>query len=132
MVWCFGDGAGSHLFFGLRFGTLMDMKPPIDNMKPLMRCSVCNKPFQSARVLMLAEDSERTTLHVQCEDCGVASLVFVSHGQFGVMSVGMLTDLVAEDARELYGKEPVSTDQVIEVHNFLKSSQEKDIRTFVA
>jgi DNA-directed RNA polymerase subunit RPC12/RpoP len=106
------------------------MKAPTENLKPLMRCSVCDKPFQSARVLVLGEEDERTTLHVQCEACGMASIVFVSNGRFGVMSVGMLTDLVSEDAQELFGREPVSADQVIEVHTLLKASQ-ADIHIFV-
>jgi hypothetical protein len=96
------------------------MKMPTENIKPLMQCPVCGKSFQSARVLVVAEDAERTTLHIGCDDCQATSLVFVSNGQWGVMSVGMLTDLVAEDAKTFFGKEPISSDQVLEVYQDLK------------
>lgn len=96
------------------------MKTPLEGLKPLMQCSVCGKAFKPARVTVLSEDRERTTLHLECDECGVASFVLVSSGQLGVASVGMLTDLSTRDARELFGKEPISTDQVIEVHRLLK------------
>lgn len=95
-----------------------------------MQCSVCGKAFRPARVLVLSEERDRTTLHLQCEECGVASFVLVSTGQWGVASVGMLTDLGAEDARKLFGKEPISTDQVIEVHSLIKRSR-GDVRRLI-
>lgn len=85
-----------------------------------MQCSVCGKAFKPARVMVLSEERDRTTLHLQCEECGAASFVLVSTGQLGVASVGMLTDLNSQDARNLFGKEPISTDQVIEMHQLLK------------
>jgi hypothetical protein len=96
------------------------MRMPLENLKPLMQCSVCNKPFQPAKVLVLSEENDRSMLHLHCEECGVASLVSVSAGMTGVASVGMLTDLTADDAREMFGKAPISVDQVIEMHNLLK------------
>lgn len=97
------------------------MKTPAENIKPLMQCPVCGKSFQSARVFVVAEEMDRTTLHIACDDCQSTSLVFVSNGQWGVMSVGMLTDLVAEDAKAFFGKDPISSDQVLEVYQGFKT-----------
>lgn len=71
-------------------------------------------------MLVLDEDEKRTTLHLVCEGCGAASMVFVSMGQFGVVSLGLLTDLKQSEARAVFLGDVVSTDQVIEAHQFLK------------
>ncbi|MCI0558206.1 MAG: hypothetical protein MN733_06900 [Nitrososphaera sp.] len=96
------------------------MKNSLENLKPLMRCSVCDKKYEPAKVLVLSSEEERTTLHLTCEHCQVSSLIFVSSNQWGVASVGVLTDLGPQDARALFGQEAISADQVIEMHAFFK------------
>lgn len=71
-------------------------------------------------MLVLDENEKRTTLHLVCESCGASSMVFVSMGQFGIVSLGLLTDLEQSEAREVFQGEAISTDQVIEAHQFLK------------
>lgn len=72
-------------------------------------------------MLVLEEETNKTTLHVTCESCKVSSLVFISSGKMGIVSLGMLTDLTREEAKGLFKGEAISTDQVIEVHEYLKS-----------
>lgn len=97
------------------------MKMPLENLQPLIRCPVCNKKYEPAKMIVLDEDAKRTTLHLTCDDCGASTLVFVSMGQFGVVSLGMLTDLEQNEARKVFQGEAISSDQVIEVHQFLKN-----------
>ena len=71
-------------------------------------------------MLVLDEDDKRTTLHMTCDGCSASSMVFVSMGQLGVVSLGMLTDLEQGEAQKVFQREAISSDQVIEVHQFLK------------
>ncbi|OGI21357.1 MAG: hypothetical protein A2808_01690 [Candidatus Moranbacteria bacterium RIFCSPHIGHO2_01_FULL_55_24] len=71
-------------------------------------------------MVVLEEDEKRTALHLSCDGCGASSLVFLSLGQLGVMSLGVPTDLEQAEARALYQGDPVSLDDVLEVHEFLK------------
>jgi transcription elongation factor Elf1 len=96
------------------------MKMPMDNLQSVIRCPVCDKKYRPAKILVLDEDDKRTTIHLTCESCGVASMVFVSSGQFGMVSLGLLTDLKQSEARAVFQSETVSTDNVIEAHQFLK------------
>lgn len=72
-------------------------------------------------MLVIDEDDKRTTLHMTCEGCGASTLVFVSLGQFGVVTLGTLTDLEQSEARTVFQGEAVSTDNVIQAHQFLKN-----------
>lgn len=97
------------------------MKPSLENMKPLIRCSVCQKKYEPGKVLLLEEDEKKTTLHLTCESCGVSSLVFVSLSQMGAVSFGILTDLDRSEAKKFYGNEAISSDDALEAHSFLKT-----------
>lgn len=93
---------------------------PLENIQPLIHCPVCNKKYKPVRMVVVDEDDKRTTLHMTCEGCGASSMVFVSLGQFGAISLGVLTDLEHSEAKRVYQSDAISTDQVIEVHQFLK------------
>lgn len=97
------------------------MKLPLENIQSLIRCPVCNKKYRSMKMLVIDEDDKRTTLHMTCDGCSAATIVFVSLGQFGVVTVGTLTDLEQSEARQVFSGEVVSTNHVIEMHQFLKN-----------
>lgn len=96
------------------------MNGQIGNLKSLAKCPVCNKKYAPAVATPLAESDARSTMHISCPSCGVSSILFVSMNQWGIASVGVLTDLDGEEARKHFGQEIVSTDQVLDAYIFLK------------
>lgn len=93
---------------------------PIENLQSIIRCPVCNKKYRPAKMMMIDEDERRTTFHLSCTDCGASSMIFVSMGQFGIVSLGVLTDLKQSEAQKVFFDTVVSSNQVIEVYQFLK------------
>ena len=75
------------------------------------------------KMLVIDESDKRTTLHMTCEGCNASTIVYVSLGQFGVVTVGTLTDLEQSEARQVFKEEAVSSNNVIEAHQFLKNYQ---------
>jgi len=115
-IFCvFYEYIASFVAINIRF-----MKMPIENLQSIIRCPVCNKKYRPAKMLMIDEDEKRTTFHLACTDCGASSMVFVSMGQFGVVSLGILTDLQQNEAKKVFFDTVVSSDQVLEAHQFLK------------
>ncbi|MFH0969525.1 MAG: hypothetical protein V1804_03400 [Patescibacteria group bacterium] len=94
---------------------------PINNLENLVKCPVCGRKYEQAKILVLEEEMNKTTLHVTCENCKISSIVFISSGKMGIVSLGMLTDLQQEEAKNLFKKEAISTDNVIEVHEYFKN-----------
>jgi hypothetical protein len=96
------------------------MNIPLENMQSLLGCPLCPQKHQPTKVIILEEGQKRTVLHITCETCSASAIVTVSMGQFGVMSMGVLTDLEQPEAKKMFAAEAVTSDQVLEVHQFLK------------
>ena len=92
----------------------------MENLKPLIRCPVCQKKYEPGKVILLSEDDKKTALHLTCESCGISSLVFISLGKMGAVSFGMLTDLERDEVKRFYGNDAVTVDDALDVHRFLK------------
>ena len=95
---------------------LFTMNLPIGNLKSLAKCPVCHKKYAPAVAVPLFEDETHSTVHLSCPSCGVSSIFFVSANQWGVASVGVLTDLESEEAERLLGKEPVSSEHALDAY----------------
>jgi DNA-directed RNA polymerase subunit RPC12/RpoP len=96
----------------------------LEQLEPLARCPVCNKKHRRGlRMLPVAEEEKRTMLHLTCEHCGGKTLVAISVTPFGMVSLGVLTDLDQSEAKRVLSAEPVSADQVIAAHEFFKQHE---------
>jgi hypothetical protein len=96
------------------------MHIPLENMQSFLGCPVCTQKNQPTKVVILEEDAKRTILHLTCGTCSASAIISISMGQFGIMSLGVLTDLEQGEAKRMFQSEVVSSDQVIEAHEFLK------------
>ena len=95
------------------------MEKRFNNTDFLAKCSVCDSSLEAERIIVIEEKEQKTTLHVTCSKCQSASIVFLSNNQNGIMSVGMATDLDALEVREKIGQEAISTDELIDLHQFV-------------
>jgi len=98
----------------------MKTSTPIDNLEHLTKCPQCTKKYRFNKALVLDEKDDQTTFHLTCSNCHTSTLVFVSMGQYGIVSLGMITDLDREEAKKLFRNEAISANQVIDVHQYLK------------
>ena len=99
------------------------MHIPLENMQSFLGCPLCSPKNQPTKVAILEEGAKRTVLHLTCETCAAKAVITVSMGQFGIMSMGVLTDLEQGEAKQVFKGEAVTSDQVLEVHQFLKDYQ---------
>ena len=99
---------------------ISNMKKATNNLELLAKCPVCNKKRGQTKMLVLDEKNNQTVFHLTCDSCKTSALVFVSEEQMGVVSLGMLTDLSANEAVGLFKGRPVSSDQVIKTYELLK------------
>ena len=97
------------------------MRIPLENMQSFLGCPVCPEKNQPTKVVVLEEGAKKSTLHLTCETCLSSAIITVSMGQFGLMSMGVLTDLEQAEAKKMFHAPAVTSDQVLEAHQFLKN-----------
>lgn len=107
------------------FSFLFPMNSSIETVRSFARCPVCNKRYAPASVTPVIEGESRSVVHVLCVSCRVSSILFISENQWGIASIGVLTDLDGDELRRRFGAEPVSMNDVIEAYTSLKKPTEK-------
>ncbi|TAK01343.1 MAG: hypothetical protein EPO36_06245 [Chloroflexota bacterium] len=81
-----------------------------------MGCTVCEEHVPGARIRLLAQRDDLLFLQLDCPGCGSTSLVFVADATV-VPAAG--PPPVAPEAVRLAGADPVSADDVLDMHAFL-------------
>jgi len=89
-----------------------------DGLKLVSYCPVCETRYTPTRAHMLGKDGETRLLHVTCVSCKHAVLALVLVNEIGASSVGVLTDLCVDDVYRFHALDPVSINEVIDVHTF--------------
>ncbi len=88
----------------------------------LPSCQFCQTPFQARQVVLLREVEQAQLMHAQCVKCRSSMVLLVLLHELGMGSVGLVTDLSGPDAQRLSAAEPVSTDDVLTLHQLLQDS----------
>ena len=83
-------------------------------------CPSCGGKYNGARASIIKSDGNSMIVHITCEECQTSILSNVSVSNIGVMAVGMLTDLSADDLGMFKGRGAVSLDEVIEMHEYFE------------
>ncbi len=84
-------------------------------------CPVCGRSLKGCDVQVLSHEEERFHLQVTCAQCQVTFIVVLAIAGGAVEELeGAPTERAPEPSRE---REPISVDEMLDVHVFLKSFQ---------
>lgn len=89
----------------------------------LTHCPVCRCSYQQQKVEVIAEKISARLAHITCANCHNALLAIIVNGALGMSTVGMLTDLTANDARRLRSGQVISEDELLFFYKFLETKQ---------
>ncbi|HAZ28986.1 MAG TPA: hypothetical protein DCY48_04415 [Candidatus Magasanikbacteria bacterium] len=86
----------------------------------MRHCPLCKKEYErEARVHVLYEERPIELVHITCSQCRNAVLAILAVSELGVSSVGLYTDLTAEDVVRFYSAESLAEDDVLSFHTVL-------------
>lgn len=91
-------------------------------MEHLTKCPLCQKEYGNFNITILDQKRGKATLHLACDYCQTASLVFVIVNQSGILSLGMVTDVTKDEAKKVMNREAISGDDVVAVYEHLKKT----------
>ncbi|TMB41797.1 MAG: hypothetical protein E6J53_10245 [Chloroflexi bacterium] len=84
-------------------------------------CPVCGRSLKGCDIQVLSHEEERFHLQVTCAQCQVTFIVVLAIAGGAVEEVESVTpELVGERAPEA---EPISVDEILDLHLYLKSFQ---------
>jgi hypothetical protein len=101
----------------------MEFEHKQQNVMP-QKCPVCDAAQDALSLTPLRQDQERAVMHIACEKCGNAIIVFVMYNDVGTMTFGVLTDVYADEAHIVFGQSSVNYDDVLEVHHYLQNDHD--------
>src|SRR5574337_973599 len=95
------------------------------NVQPsrlLAQCPLCQATYQDAEIKLVGENGATKLFHCRCQTCGQAMLAVILESSGWVSSVGLVTDLEAKDALQFQAAAPVSSDECVQMHQFLEQN----------
>lgn len=95
---------------------------PGEGLKIISRCPVCHSQYNPVEAKILDESDGAHLIYVQCRRCQSAVLALVVTNNFGVSSVGMVTDLDSHEVMKFTDFGEVDADDVLEMNEFLADS----------
>lgn len=90
-----------------------------ENLKIVSYCPVCGGSYNPLEARILGEKNDSHLVYIRCRTCQAAVLAVIAVSSVGTSSVGLITDLSSDDVGKFQTAQPVTTDDVIEIHQLL-------------
>ena len=85
----------------------------------LAHCPVCHAAYPASDIRLLGERGPARFFHCTCGACGNAVLAVVLDQGGSMSSIGLVTDLEAQDAVRFREALPISTDECVAIHKIV-------------
>ena len=85
----------------------------------LMKCSICGKKYGEKSIKIVQSKKDAILVHVNCNFCQSSSLAVINKGMQNndsIVTLGILTDLDYEEACSVLKREPISSDEVLDLY----------------
>ncbi|OGE83671.1 MAG: hypothetical protein A3B10_04425 [Candidatus Doudnabacteria bacterium RIFCSPLOWO2_01_FULL_44_21] len=102
----------------------------------ILRCPVCGHKYSADQTRVIDSGEERSILgrnllvHTDCARCKSSVVFSIAIDGPEIFSIGMVTDLTSHDTSKFKNIRPISSDDVLATHEFLKSF-DGDFRTLL-
>ncbi len=93
---------------------------PIPDLKSFIRCPLCGQSYNSEKIKVLKKKDNAMVLYLVCPKCKSSVMAMITANPLGITSVSALTDVTEEDMERFKNKNPISVDDILELHTFLE------------
>jgi hypothetical protein len=117
-------------------GKKFDFKKVIEWLGLVLKCPICGQKYKmdSTKVIESEENTlvgeARLLIHSDCSKCKSSVMFNIEINGPEIFSVGMVTDLTSRDSSKFKNKTPISTNEVIGMHQELKKFKGDFVGTF--
>lgn len=113
-----------------------DFKRVIEWLGQFLKCPVCSQKYKTDQTRVIdSHQSEifgeaNILIHSDCSKCKSSVMFNIEVKGPDVFSVGMVTDLTSGDSARFKNLQPISVNEVIEIHKHVKTFKGDFIKAF--
>ena len=91
------------------------------SLKLVKECPVCNTRYTTRRAQIVEQTETGYLIYFSCIRCHSSLLANIVEMPFGLVGSAMLTDLELNEVQKFKNSEPVTVDDVLEIHQKLQA-----------
>jgi hypothetical protein len=97
------------------------------NSHLVCRCPFCGADYDLEGAKVIGEEEDSTMIYVTCSECESSIVAVVAMSGLGVISLGLVTDMTAEDTKRFIGSSSVSSDELLSLYELLEKNDSKAV-----
>lgn len=97
------------------------------NMHLVSRCPFCSAEYDLEGAKIIGEEDESTMIYVTCSECESSIVAIVAMSGLGIVSLGLVTDMTAEDTKRFSGAKSVSSDELLSIYELLEKNNQQAV-----
>jgi hypothetical protein len=93
----------------------------------ILRCPVCGQKYNAEQTKIIDSGEDKPfagrslLVHTDCDRCKSSVVFSIAIDGPEIFSIGMVTDLTSQDTNKFKNKRPITSDEVLATHEFLRS-----------
>jgi hypothetical protein len=99
-----------------------------DSMHFVSRCPFCSAEYDLDGAKVIGEEDDATVVHVNCSECESSIVAVVAMSGLGIVSLGLVTDMTADDTKRFFGSNGISSDELLSIYELLQKSQKNVVK----
>lgn len=98
------------------------------NMHFVSRCPFCSAEYELEGAKVIGEEDDSTMVYVTCSECESSIIAIVAMSGLGIVSLGLVTDMSAEDTKRFIGAKNVSSDELLSIYELFENKKDSVIK----
>lgn len=94
-----------------------------NGLQLIKQCPLCQQEYTKASFQVIEKNDETRLVHLTCEKCAQGMIAMFLYTRLGVSSIGILTDLNAQEVGSLRKREMFSENDILDFHNYLNHNK---------
>ena len=94
-----------------------------ENMNLVTRCPFCSSEYDLDGAQVIGEENEATMVYITCSDCESSIVAIVAMSGLGIVSLGLVTDMTADDTKHFMGEKEITGDELLAIYELLEKNQ---------
>lgn len=92
------------------------------------RCPFCSAEYDIEGAKIIGEEEDSTMIYVTCSECESSIVAIVAMSGLGIISLGLVTDMTAEDTKRFSQSKGVTSNELLSMYEILEKG-DKAIRS---